>query len=980
MADFDERKMPQIAVGKTPQGQFVAEAPDVTRPGWQHNVFGHGWGAWLGNPHARYGYLVSAQDIPVAVKLEMLKDEVVALCVAFTGAMLVKARREIQCADLGKQRFFEALFREWEQEFILQANVGIGLGSVGLIKKWAFHVPEPRAVAVPPVWTATATPYVITGFDALYPVGSTPRFDAAGHHFQGLDTPDGPVDGFYSLWLTFRQELAFGGYMGAGRLDHCYKQWWLKNFGQDLYVVALQKQANRVVQASYPPGVDARTGKSNQAIALEVGDSVRGGATVAIPSDTYTTLGLDGEERASTNLKWGLQFLESAGGMDSFHEIDNHHDRKMSLGYFLPPQALLEVTGGQLGSVTSAERLAEIATELLLQDAADIDRHVNKYIFPAISAANFPAASPRVVLRTTGLAADNGALLVEIIKALIGQHPDAAYFDLRAAMAELQFPLKSEAAVKATQQEKSAREAPRAPETAPKTAVSAALDDAGRVQPEGRPLPLWPERAVPVAARDAALAVQWWRDFAPVGMKELLAATPDAALDVADASLDMGGPGSGNWAHLGRPGKVGGSAPRNAGMTIAKGRDWLERYAQVAGKPHPLAVEIAAGKQGTTAQRIQQIKDELATIAQRVSAIEDEKKSFKQQYLEKRLNVLQYQKATAGLNTELMELAELYQGLEEELKKIGDGENPAKSEPEPEPRAPTAAELAQAARAQVMAADEAHAQQVARLQEAMETQLQRQREAIDRLSAIKMRHGLQPSMYLADADYPAAKELFDTVTAAVTTANQAYYVARDAQVAAARETLYVEQPIAITPQYKSSFKGDPRQAAIAQGVQEFSKLVAVAPETNTVIFKKASGGRASFAFWSGVVNTTKGCAVATIVHELGHWLEHGNQQVQAAVFAFYERRTAGEKRMTLNAATKKLDPQAYGGYRSNEYTRLDKFIHAYMGKDYTWGGQRSATEILSMGLQMFYEDPAKLARQDPEYFDFIYAVVRGMEL
>lgn len=430
-------------VTRTPQGQYVTEAPEITTPALQNHLFGRGWGTWLGNPYERYGYLASSQSVPISTKLEMLKDETLALCIAFTGATLVKARREIVCADAAKQRFFDALFRSWEQEFVLQANVGIALGSLGLVKKWRFETPQP--VDAPPVWKESATPYVIRGFDMLYPIGSEPRFDETGHHFEGMETPDGKLDVFYSLWLTFRKELSFGAYRGVGRLEHCYKQWWLKNFGADLYVVALQKQANRVVQATYPPGTDAKTGKSNQQTALEIGDSVRSGATVAIPSDTYRTLGLDGEERSSSVQKWGLQFLEGAGSMGSFHEIDSHHDKKMAMGYFIPPQSLFEVKGGQLGSVTSAEVLAGIAAEVLMQDAADIDRHLNRYVFPAINKANFPPTSPPVVVKTTGLAPDNREALTELVNALLAQHPDGKYFDLREAMARLELPLKSEA-------------------------------------------------------------------------------------------------------------------------------------------------------------------------------------------------------------------------------------------------------------------------------------------------------------------------------------------------------------------------------------------------------------------------------------------------------------------------------------------------------------------------------------------------------
>jgi len=58
-----------------------------------------------------------------------------------------------------------------------------------------------------------------------------------------------------------------------------------------------------------------------------------------------------------------------------------------------------------------------------------------------------------------------------------------------------------------------------------------------------------------------------------------------------------GGPGSGNWAHIGRQGVVGGSAPRDSGMTISKGSDWLERYERVKGKPHPYALQLQKDKE-----------------------------------------------------------------------------------------------------------------------------------------------------------------------------------------------------------------------------------------------------------------------------------------------------------------------------------------------------------------------------------------------
>lgn len=103
-----------------------------------------------------------------------------------------------------------------------------------------------------------------------------------------------------------------------------------------------------------------------------------------------------------------------------------------------------------------------------------------------------------------------------------------------------------------------------------------------------------------------------------------------------------------------------------------------------------------------------------------------------------------------------------------------------------------------------------------------------------------------------------------------------------------------------------------------------------------------------------------------IIHEMAHVLE-----VRAGlldkVLAFYDRRTAGEKSEKLSTLTgdHRYDP--------SEVAKPDKFMDAYIGRDYG----RHATEVVSMGLEYMYAEPARLAKEDPDYFDFIYELVRG---
>jgi hypothetical protein len=109
----------------------------------------------------------------------------------------------------------------------------------------------------------------------------------------------------------------------------------------------------------------------------------------------------------------------------------------------------------------------------------------------------------------------------------------------------------------------------------------------------------------------------------------------------------------------------------------------------------------------------------------------------------------------------------------------------------------------------------------------------------------------------------------------------------------------------------------------------------------------------------------------TALHELGHWIETFNPEMNQACIDFLNKRTAGE-------TAEKLSKLVLGSnYADYEIAKPDKFISPYMGKIYKdAAGKTYATEILSMGLEYLWFDPLEFARRDPEYFDFIYKLVK----
>ena len=106
----------------------------------------------------------------------------------------------------------------------------------------------------------------------------------------------------------------------------------------------------------------------------------------------------------------------------------------------------------------------------------------------------------------------------------------------------------------------------------------------------------------------------------------------------------------------------------------------------------------------------------------------------------------------------------------------------------------------------------------------------------------------------------------------------------------------------------------------------------------------------------------------TKIHEIGHIIEFSDPEIKKKANDFLEKRTKGDKPKKLRDVT------GIKGYGDKEITKEDKFFDPYVGKIYRSGD----TEIVSMGLQRLYEDPVGFAVADPEYFDLIIDIIRGM--
>ncbi len=194
-----------------------------------------------------------------------------------------------------------------------------------------------------------------------------------------------------------------------------------------------------------------------------------------------------------------------------------------------------------------------------------------------------------------------------------------------------------------------------------------------------------------------------------------------------------------------------------------------------------------------------------------------------------------------------------------------------------------------------------------------------------------------------DGEHRAQREEFSK---ALTVANPAHPVAELGQVAVSVE------PAAQNSTLKIANKA---LARVGQLVDQ-----GVAPET--VATHVLARGERSFQR-AGQMYMAAGSGFGDTIHEFGHVIEYGNPAVRQAAQRFLADRTAGQAATSLQGL----------GYDPGEVARPDTFFDPYVGKVYGSG----ATEVVSMGLQRYANDPLDFAVTDPAHFHLIYQIAHG---
>ncbi|RLB68454.1 MAG: hypothetical protein DRH08_00910 [Deltaproteobacteria bacterium] len=243
---------------------------------------------------------------------------------------------------------------------------------------------------------------------------------------------------------------------------------------------------------------------------------------------------------------------------------------------------------------------------------------------------------------------------------------------------------------------------------------------------------------------------------------------------------------------------------------------------------------------------------------------------------------------------------------------------------------------------------------------------------------------------LLHPDYIAAAVAREKAADAVRAAQEAVEASRAAVRKAALPHLRVSNPATVTYANPETIRKARNATAWKKRSSEAREFVEAVLSMDAIdklgveAVRKRRGTRAFARV--GQVHMPTDAATRVWVHEIGHTIEMADDNIRRRCNEFLWARGAADKRglRRLRAIT------GNRGYGPSELAWEDKFVNAYIGKDYRPGAIRGSpagkvevgvrgpvTEVLSMGIELLYADPAGLARKDPAMFDLIVDILRG---
>jgi hypothetical protein len=401
----------------------------------------------LGNPF-------EVEHIPLSRLRAMRRDPMLSFGLNFIKTPHVRAKWNINAKDKNGPNPQVAAHLDYDLRriyatYVFQWCNSLDLGFQPLAKRFELGIPAGTYIQTDqntgtqteqPIWSQGGIqPIRWKPFVTLQPEACEPIWAGDGS-FNGIDfdpsqqaytppTTSGittayKIDLYHSLWVTHEREQNFGSIYGYPRLGYAYRYWWSYWFRWAIADRAFERKADPSVLVYHPDGefVDETTGAttSYSDYALTMGERMRSGGVIALPSEVYEDATGKGTIR-----QWEIDFTQNATNFDPFDKSFEYLDIAKIRALAVPEQAFFEGRGGTSSRNVAAEMQSSF-TESQAVLSAQIVESINRWLIPQWLAVNYPdflqnAGTANFVMQ--GFADVDVAFTQQVIQ-LIGQQPE----------------------------------------------------------------------------------------------------------------------------------------------------------------------------------------------------------------------------------------------------------------------------------------------------------------------------------------------------------------------------------------------------------------------------------------------------------------------------------------------------------------------------------------------------------------------------
>lgn len=247
----------------------------------------------------------------------------------------------------------------------------------------------------------------------------------------------------WCLWFVHEFEATKRNWYGKARIASAYWAWysfWFNWLNRDRHA---EMDADPALQVWFPPGdfKDADGAKkSNREAALMIGDQLRGGATIAWPSDVH----ISDDGKPTTTPLWKAEFLTGGENLPAFNDLLTDLRLEKLRASMVPEEVLTEALRGTGSRATSGNRIT-LFTETMEQIVRDLDRMWNERQLRAVVEANWGPDAPPCRKITTGFQEKDLALNAKLLESAFNADPNALPVDFEDIMRQLDVPSISKA-------------------------------------------------------------------------------------------------------------------------------------------------------------------------------------------------------------------------------------------------------------------------------------------------------------------------------------------------------------------------------------------------------------------------------------------------------------------------------------------------------------------------------------------------------